>query len=370
MNYKSVFSSEKNIALAVKEIKQKASDITNPKLVVYFASANYSHDEISKAMGDAFPGVHTVGCSSAGEMTDKGMISESIVAMIFGKSSLKSLQIEVLQNISTDKTTVKKAFASFEKNTGVPMSKLSPDHFVGFMMIDGMSYCEEEINDHIGNLTNVPFVGGSAADMFAFAETFVYANGKAYTDAAVLVLMEPTNGFGILKTQSLDVLNKETTVTKISTEDQRQVIEFDNRPAAEVYAEMIGVTLENLPNAIFGHPMGLVFDKDNFFVRSPIRINDDKTVNFNCSIKEGMSLSPLEARDIVVQTRKDVEKIKSEYSAVIDFNCGFRVIELRMKKQEQDYVDIFKGLTTIGIASFGESYIGHMGQTSTMLLLK
>ena len=41
-----------------------------------------------------------------------------------------------------------------------------------------------------------------------------------------------------------------------------------------------------------------------------------------------------------------------------------------MKKQEQDYVNVFKDLSAIGIASFGESYIGHMGQTSTMLLLR
>ena len=369
MSYKSVFSREKDVALAVKEIKSKASDIANPELVVYFASANYPPDEISKAMGDAFPEVHTVGCSSAGEMTNEGMTSDSIAAMIFGKGSFKSLHVEVLQNISTDKTTVKKAFSSFEKSTGVSMSQLNPEQFVGLVMIDGMSSCEEEINDHIGNLTNVSFVGGSAADMFAFEKTFVYVNGKAYSNAAVLTLMEPAKGFGILKSQSLDVLDKETTVTKVSASG-RQVIEFDNRPAADVYAEMIGVKINDLPDAIFAHPMGLVFDKENFFVRSPIKINEDKSVNFNCSIKEGMNLSLLEARDIVVQTQKDIENIKKPYSAVIDFNCGFRVIELRMKKQEQDYVNIFKELTATGIASFGESYIGHINQTSAMLLLE
>ena len=134
MSCKSFISSEKDAVSAVNEIKRKASEIANPGLVVYFASANYLSGEISKAMGDTFPGVHTVGCSSAGEMTENGMTDDSIVAMIFEKDSFKSVQVEVLQNITTDKTTVKKAFASFEKNTGVSMSQLNPERFVGLMI--------------------------------------------------------------------------------------------------------------------------------------------------------------------------------------------------------------------------------------------
>jgi len=230
-----------------------------------------------------------------------------------------------------------------------------------------MSGCEEQLNDMLGNHTNVLFVGGSAGDDFKFQSTSLFVDGEVYTEAAVLLLMEPTNGYMILKTQSLDPTDKKLTPTRVD-EKRRVVIEFNGKPATEAYAEALGISVEELAKKLVEYPVGLVFDADNFFVRSPRQI-EGASISFYCAIKEGQELTILHSEDIVKGTRNDLQKCE-DVKAVIDFCCCLRILELKSKDLLNEYAKIFEDVPSIGFSTYGESYIGHINQTSTMLLLK
>ncbi len=93
---------------------------------------------------------------------------------------------------------------------------------------------------------------------------------------------------------------------------------------------------------------------------------------FYCAIKEGMELSLLQSTDIIADTRRalDAARTKSgEISAIINFNCILRTLELRQNGLTEQYGNIFAGVPTIGFSTYGEQYIGHLNQTATMLLL-
>ena len=365
-NFKIARSDLKDTGSAVKNIKEQLSGV-DACMILYFASPSYPPAVISKEMAATFEGIHTVGCTSAGEMISGKMGQGSIVAIAWHKTTLKNLKIEVLENIKTDTDVVPKAFQSFEKSLGKPMSLLDPERYVGMIMIDGLSGCEEFLNDQLGNLTNVPFVGGSAGDNFAFQATWLYVDGKAYTNAAVLLLMEPTKGYTILKTQSFNPTSQKLTPTKVD-EKRRMVIEFDGKPATEAYAKVLGISVDELAKALGEYPVGLVFDEHNFFVRSPMKI-EGTSIIFYCSVKEGLELTVLHSRDIVEDTRADLNKC-GDIQAVVDFNCCLRTLELTKKNQLKAYSEIFGNVPAIGFATYGESYIGHINQTSTMLLLR
>jgi len=365
-SFKIAQSDLKDAVAAVNSIREQLSDI-HASMILYFASPVYSPETISVEMANAFTDARTVGCTTAGEMITGKMGQDSIVAMAWHKDTLKYLQIEVLENIQTDTDAVAKAFKSFEKSLGKSMNTLDPALYAGMIMIDGMSGCEEQLNDHLGNLTNVPFVGGSAGDNLAFEKTCLFVDGRVYSNAAVLLLMEPTNGYAILKTQSFTITDKKLIPTKVD-EKRRMIIEFNGKPATEAYAEALDISLDKLSDNLDKYPFGLVFDEQNFFVRSPQRI-EGTSVFCYCSVKEGLELSILQSGDIVADTRADLNKC-GKIQAAVDFNCIQRFLVLSHNNQLKEYSEIFGNVPAIGFATYGESYIGHINQTSTMLLLK
>jgi hypothetical protein len=108
------------------------------------------------------------------------------------------------------------------------------------------------------------------------------------------------------------------------------------------------------------------------FVRSPQRVND-RGILFYCQIKQGMELEILDATDIVAHTREAIEARKASghpISGIIDFQCILRTLQLRDEKQCDKYGAIFDGIPTCGFSTYGEAYLGHMNQTSTVLLFR
>jgi hypothetical protein len=372
MSYQTTYSDCPDVSSAIGEIRANLQGIAEPGLVVYFVSPVYPAADVSRLMAEAFPTAQTVGCTTAGEMVSGRMLTNSIVAMACGKDSFLDIRAEVLENIRADRQAVAKAFSNIGNYLNVPPSRISPSRYVGMVLIDGQSKCEEYINDRIGNLTNVIFVGGSAATDDPNGTTYIFVNGKTYTDAAVLLLLEPANGFAILKTQSLSLTDKKLTPTKVD-EENRIVYEFDGKPAAEAYAQALNVPVDELLRYCTTNPLALVFDSENYFVRDPNSILENGAMGFFCSVKEGMELTVLQAGDIVTGTRRDFQQAwcnNRDLGAVIEFNCVSRVTELGEQNRGQEYADLFKSIPTIAFGTFGESYIGHMNQSSTMLFLK
>ena len=369
MKVKTAYTDLHNAKECAAEIKKQIGDF-NTKLLVFFASPAIEPEKISSEIQNAFPQAQTIGCSTSGEIVSGKMLDKSIVAMALSNEIVEDCKIEVLTNISNNTGQVDKTFGSFEEHFATPASSLDPNKFVGIVLIDGLSLQEEKINERIGDLTNVTFIGGSAGDDLAFEKTWVYANGKTYSNAAVLTLLKSKAQFGFLKTQSFIASDKMAVVTK-ANEATRKVIEINNKPATVAYAELAGVSEDKLGDTFFSKPIGLVFE-DDFFVRSPQRA-EGKSIYFYCSIKEGMELCLLDSADIVKFTQAALEeKIKEmgNLSAIINFNCILRTLELKNKKQTDAYGNIFNNIPTIGFSTYGESYIGHINQTATMLLFK
>lgn len=365
MKARTAFSTRTGVTEAVAEIRSQLKD-AGAAMVVFFASPEYEPERVAAAMAEAFPGVVTFGCTTAGEIVTGKMLEHSLVAMALGTDAVKSVKVEVLPELEKESFD---AFASFERHFGVKVSEMDPERYVGLLLIDGLSTREELILDRIGDLTNVSFVGGSAGDDLEFHATYVFADGKSYTNAAVLAILEPTVPFSVLKTQSFVPEPKKFVVTK-ANEAQREVLELDGRPAAVVYAEAVGVPVEKAQEQFMEHPVGLVFEGEPF-VRSPQRVNNGGIV-FYCAVKEGMELSLLSSTDIIADTQAALESVRAErgkISAIISFNCILRTLELRQKGLTEQYGEIFAEVPTVGFSTYGEQYIGHLNQTATMLLL-
>ena len=148
-------------------------------------------------------------------------------------------------------------------------------------------------------------------------------------------------------------------------------MEFNNKSAVIAYAETVGASIEEAANYFMKHPVGLMINNEPY-VRSPQQIKEDSII-FYCNVLEGMELSLLESKDIVEDTKDALEKKKNELknvSGIINFHCILRTLELENKGQTEAYGKLFSDMPTIGFSTYGEEYMGHINQTSTMLLFR
>ncbi|BDD03254.1 FIST signal transduction protein [Aureibacter tunicatorum] len=370
MSYQVLFSQKTNAKEAVEELKQQ-KQTNETALVLYFASPkHYELNSLASEMQSAFAPAIVIGSTSAGEILSGQMTHDSIVAMCFDKKQIGNVKVQLLENISKGGRIVKDAFKNFETHFNIKMREMSHEDYLGMLMIDGLSHKEEWLNDQIGNLTKVPFIGGSAADNGEFKETSLFYEGKVYKDTAILMIAKPEVSFKLLKSQGFNVTDKQLTPTKVD-EETRRVIEFNNKPAKIAYAEALSISPEEVESAFSKYPLGLIFDEENPFVRSPRSLEGNDIVFF-CQVKEGVPLQLLEAKCIVETTQKDLENVEKELgsiSAIVNFNCILRAKQLEKENITDKYAELFKDTPTIGFNTYGESFIGHMNQTSTMLIM-
>jgi hypothetical protein len=368
MCIKSVFSDKSTVEEAVKDIRIQLETV-NPRAVIFFSSSCFDKEKVSRLMKENFKSSDVFGCSTSGEIASGKMLKNSIVAMALSSDIIEDVKVEVIENIN-NRNEVRKAFEKFDNYYGEYVSNSDYSKYLGLVLIDGLSRTEEMIMDRIGDLTNHLFVGGSAGDDLKFDKTYVFSNGRAYSNAAILALLKPRVAFDIIKTQSFKVLDKKLVATKVNAEN-REVIEFNNIPAIKAYAQAIGVTEDKAASHFMSNPVGLVIDGD-IYVRSPQQVKGNSII-FYCNILEGMEVSLLESTNIVEDTKKAINnKIKEmgKLSGIINFHCILRTLELEQKDQTRDYGKIFTDIPTIGFSTYGEEYLGHINQTSTMLVFK
>jgi len=381
-------STKLNAKEAVLELKQKLncnseannskannSEKSSIKALTFFASSNYNSAELIAAMNEIFPNTQVFGCSTAGEIISGnacnkgGMYSNSIVAMAFTDEIVEDIKVEVVDELKN--LNLMPAIKSFEDYYQSPFHKLDDTKYFGLIYMDGLSCKEETILETLGDYTNVVFVGGSAGDDLKFEKTIIYANGKYYDNAAVLVLIKSKVGFSFEKIQSFIPTEHTVTATKVD-EDNRIIYELDNKPAAEVYANILNTTVEDAPNHFADACLGLMID-DKPYIRSIQKMIDNKALLMYCNVKNNAELKIVKAGNIIADTKKSIEDFKNKYksiSGMLIFDCILRRIELQNKNLLDDYMTVCSDIPTVGFSTYGEALIGHINQTATFLVLQ
>ncbi|MFP4460458.1 MAG: FIST signal transduction protein [Candidatus Zixiibacteriota bacterium] len=365
---KNAYSTKSQEKDAVAEIKEQFEN-QESKLILFFASSSYEPIKIAKQMKYAFPDAEVMGCTTAGEITSGKMLDNSLVAMSFDEDVIEDIIIEPVRSIDSV-INIPEAFGKFENYYGKSMMELDFKEYVGIILVDGLRVAEEEIMEIIGEQTKVQFIGGSAGDDLKFKKTHVFVNGEAITNAAALALIKPSCDFDILKTQSLEPMETKFKITE-ADEDNREVIQFDGEDAVFAYANALEQTKQEIQDSFMSHPVGVMVDGEPY-VRSP-KILNGNNLRFYCKIYEGMEVTLLKSRDIVIDTKKDLERKIKKFGrpqGIVNFNCILRTLELKQKKQTEQYAKLFEKIPTIGFSTYGEEYIGHINQTATMLLFK
>jgi len=108
------------------------------------------------------------------------------------------------------------------------------------------------------------------------------------------------------------------------------------------------------------------------WIRSPQRLMPDGGLRFYCKVHDGMEMHLMRATDLMQDTRQAIERARAQLGGLAGgllFNCILRRLELDDKGQHAAFLRAFEGLQAAGFHTYGESWLGHINQTLTALLI-
>jgi hypothetical protein len=339
-----------------------------PALVIFFCSGGYDLDVLAEELRSLFGDVPLVGCTTAGEIGPAGY-RHGICGASFASHhfTVVSGLLDGLQDFSLGKGS---AFVQslLQRLEGRAPSATDENTFA-FQLIDGLSVREEPVTRTLKHaLGGIPLFGGSAGDDLKFAKTHVYAGGRFHSDSAVLVLASTDLPFRIFKTQHFVPTDERLVVTEADSAS-RTVMEINGLPAAQEYARLVGVGVDELdPLRFAASPVVVVIDGTDY-VRSIQKANADGSLTFYCAIEEGLVLRVARGVDLLDTLEQTFSRIRAETGppqAAFVCDCVLRMLEITQYGLQCRVEEVFRRNNVIGFNSYGEQFHGvHVNQTLT-----
>jgi hypothetical protein len=355
---------------AVKELSEQIGQ-SHMDGVIFFCSSEFDLKQLGACLQDTFS-CPVIGCTTAGELTSKGYHEGTLVgASLGGDSDTGALRMHthLLNPLSKLSAEDFGTLASTAQDQLVFSSKFDTDHMFGLLLVDGMSMLEEPTIAYLHRgFRGVPIVGGSAGDDLHFQKTHVYHNGLFYSEAAVFALFETKLPFITFKTQHFVPTDTKLVITEADPQ-KRLVIEIDGEPAAEAYANILRMKVEDLNPTVFSNYPVILQIGGKHYVRSIQKVNSDGSLSFYCAIDNGLVLTLAEGVDLVENLRVQLSAIRDVVpnpELVIGCDCILRRLEVQEKGLLSDVRDVLKNENILGFSTYGEQFNAiHVNQTLT-----
>lgn len=337
-------------------------------LLVFF-SPSYDARELVAAVGEHFPGVTLLGCSSSGGISPAGAIDRGLVALAFPRQGFRIVS-DVLPRIDRlDVGNTAATVRSLRRTLDQVRPEPVPGSQFALSLIDALANAEETVVSAVAwALDGIPLVGGSAGDDLAFAGTVLIHDGAIHTNAAVLILVETDFPIRIFKSDNFAPTQRKFVVTA-ACEETRRVHELNAEPAAREYAKAVGLDPEHLtPMSFAAYPLAVKVGGE-YYCRSISRVEADGSLTLFCAISEGAVLTLAEPHDIVEATRAELSGLDATLGGldlVIGFDCVLRRLDAESRQVRHRISDLYSRYGVVGFETYGEQYRSmHLNQTFT-----
>jgi hypothetical protein len=362
-------------ALAPRQaVDELAEQIQQPDsgIVIVFCSSQYDLPALGAALKERFD-CPVIGCTSAGEITaETGYQQGGIVGVSLSSRELTA-HPRLIHPLDKFGLVDAENLAQALRNELTLAAEFDAGHMFGLLLVDGLSMLEEQVIASIYNqLGNVPIIGGSAGDDLNFQKSHVYWDGKFIDNAAVFTLFETTLPFETFQTQHFEPTETRLVITE-SDCATRTVKEINGAPAAQEYADAVGLEVKELTPQIFAaYPVMLKIDGE-YYVRSIQKANPDGSLTFYCAIDNGLVLTVAKGKALLENLHQRLEQVRQDIpdvKLVLGCDCILRRLELQQKNLIGEAMEALEGSEFIGFSTYGEQYNGiHVNQTLTGIAL-
>ncbi|WP_426410309.1 FIST N-terminal domain-containing protein [Bradyrhizobium ganzhouense] len=338
-------------------------------LILVFVSPHYEPHRFIAAFSRQFDTTPVCGCTTAGELAPDGWDENSVVALAFSRTDFSAVVRPILNLDSFRVEDGRRIVGELRHELLHVSPQMDHGNSFGLVLIDGLCRREEAVMSAIyASLDDIPVVGGSAGDGLRFEKTWVFFGGKAYTNAALLILLNTSLPFRVFKCDNFEPMPQKMVVTEADIE-RRTVKELNAEPAAEEYSRMVGIMDAKLdPFSFASHPV-LVRVGGSYYARSIQRVEPDGSLHFFCAIDEGMVLTTATSRSLVGSTREVFAQTQNqigEVSLYIGFECLLRRLDAEQHQLARDMSELYLQHRVVGFHTYGEQFGSmHVNQTFT-----
>jgi methyl-accepting chemotaxis protein len=340
-------------------------------LSVVFSSPKYNYQEVIKGIREITNNAPLIGCSSAGEFTEEGVQSGSVVCALLSSDTHKFFT-GIGKGLREDETSCVREAAK-----SLPMFVENYPYQSYILCVDGLAGKGEEtalaMLSTLG--TNMKFAGGSAGDDLKMLETISFADDKALTDAVSLALIASKKPLIIAVRHGHMPISPPLTITK---SEANIVYEIDGKPAFEVWKKYAGEDAKKSMNIDVNklqegstdltrfftyYEAGLYVDETNYKIRwCGTTTATNGPIKFTTSMPEGIVLrvmaSPKENQ--IASARRSAEMVMENLRGVklagaVIFDCVVRgvILQDEFHKAIEAIKEVLK-VPFVGLETYGE----------------
>jgi len=370
---------EQALAVGQQAARQAVQGIKPESLtaVLVFASVRYDLPELLRGIQEEVGQAPVLGATTAGEICG-GPQRESVVIVALASPYL-AVRVGVGQGVAADwqhavaqavKTPEIKPF--FDPQDPRIWSELTRQgkHAFGLLFSPGNTRATDsrsfEILEELKRLSlgRLPIIGGAAADDWRLEANYVLWGRRACPDSVLVAVFETQLQFGIAMAHGFQPTSRKATVTR---SQDHEVLELDGKPAANVYAEMLGLPRTALEGKHLTlttrRPTGILYGYGQYSLNVASFFTPEHGVRFSQPIPEGTMLTSMDADQSSLLAAGDEVVRKAilrggitDPALVLAFPCALRSRILEGVEGEEIAAmrKILPTTPLVGFYSFGE----------------
>ncbi|MEZ4459142.1 MAG: FIST N-terminal domain-containing protein [bacterium] len=332
------------------------SDVLNANLNVCFVTSGDDLGRLGAELSARCDGT-VIGCTTSGHIAHDGYQQEGIALLSFGEGTRAwSWKIDDVHQPELSIDAIRDGVAEV-------LGTLDMNQTFGLLLTDGLCNAEEWLTTLLFEaLPSIPIVGGSAGDHLEFAQTLVLHDGVFESGIATFTLVTTDQSFEVFSMQHHHPTSKRLFVSK-SAPEERRVLELNGLPAAQAYADAVGVSVDDLTPAVLAkHPL-MVPVGQHYYIRSPRNVLADGSMMFFCALEQGIVLRIGESRDMIGALDAEMDAYE-DADAILVFDCILRRLELEQDGLADQAGGILARHNAIGFSTYGEQFDAlHVNQT-------
>lgn len=366
MNYKIARGFSTDIDTAIQEA---TSELRDPKLILFFSGVD-EFSEYASRIKNKFPNAITMGATTFAAFCKEGAYKDTL--MVLGFEAGIRCEASLLEEV--DKYPLKYV----DRVEKIADQYNNSENSICLEFSSALISCEELVLSTLYSVLSnkkIPVFGGSAGDRGRAEKSLISLNGQVYNNACVFVMIE--NLKGKIKVYRENIYKPTKHYFKSTKVDVRKriVYEYDNKPAAQVMADAMGVTIKELPKYLDSYPLGRIIGNEMYIVANNAIIDGDAMV-YHARIYNNSQMVLLEPDDYQSVIKSTLAQVKRECpkpSLTLMVNCLARSILF----EGDGYLNAFAtqvGATVgnyVGFAGYGEQLNeNHFNQTMILAVFE